>query len=115
LTRAERLKEFYNRLKAAPAAIDPVDALLQIQRIMYEVEDELSGLPRQYPPPCPMDPSDGRMYPPVGDEPYTITLPDGTRRIRTAGHRIVLYPDGTIEIWNARTSLLEMRKPGALR
>ena len=115
MTRKERLQEFYRRLHLAPHAHSSNEALRQIQRIMYKVEDELSGIPRREPPPAPDEPSDGRMYPPIGDEPFTLELPDGGKRIRTAGHSIILTDDGGIEIINRKTGVTEFKKAGAGR
>jgi hypothetical protein len=47
----ERLDEFYRRLHAAPLETTAEAALEQICRILDEVEDELSGVPKQLPPP----------------------------------------------------------------
>src|SRR5262249_356722 len=92
--------EFYRRLAAAPLANSADAALEQLSRILEEVEDELSGIPKQSPPPPPSRP-DGRMYPPLAD--HILRLPNGGIEGRTKGNTDEDRPDGRIVIGNKRT------------
>jgi hypothetical protein len=106
-TLEERLEEFYRRLQAASPVDSADDALKQLGRILDEVEDELSGIPKSSPPPAP-DVFDGRMYPPLSD--FVIHDSDGAISARTRGHIIEIAADGSITITNKRTQAVEFRK-----
>jgi phytoene/squalene synthetase len=45
-----RLDEFYRRLAAAPPARTADEALELICRMLDEVEDDMSGIPKETPP-----------------------------------------------------------------
>ena len=98
----ERLQIFYERLRAAPPAANAREALDLICRLIVEVEDELSGIPRVDPPP---KRATGRMYPPLPD--CITELAVETRR-----HAVRLGADGSIRIAKAGTSDIEFSKPG---
>jgi hypothetical protein len=58
----ERLDELYRRPALTPHAACAEDALEEVCRTLEQVEDDLSGIPKQVPPPRP--PSfDGRLCP----------------------------------------------------
>jgi len=110
MTPGDRLAEYYRRLAVLPPAKTAVEALHQIRQTLEEVEDELSGIPKQSPPP-PLDKPDGRMYPPLDD--FTQQLPDGGLEARTRGHVIALEAGGRITIQNKKSGAVEFTKPGA--
>lgn len=110
LTRTERLTEYFNRLRQQPVSRSADEALVRLSQTLMQVEDELSGIPRQEPPPPPNRP-DGRMYPPQADN--VRRLPDGSITARTAGHRIEIGAGGSITIRNVRTGEVDFHQPGA--
>jgi len=55
------LDEYFRRLDKGSAPSSADDALQRVNRTLDEVEDELSGVPRN---PNPGLEPDGRMYPP---------------------------------------------------
>lgn len=110
LTRSQRLAEYFNRLRQQSASCTAEEALVRLSQTLMEVEDELSGIPRQEPPPPPNRP-DGRMYPPQADN--VRHLPNGNITARTAGHRIEIAMDGSITIWNVRTDEIDFHQAGA--
>jgi hypothetical protein len=103
----KRLDEFYRRLQAAPAVTAAEAALEQICRMLDEVEDELSGIPKKSPPP-PLEQSDGRMYPPYEDS--VTRRPDGGIVATTRGHVIEIGGNGSLLIRSKRTGNVEFRK-----
>jgi len=109
LTIAQRLEEYYRRLNQLAPARSAAEAIEQVCRTLEEVEDELSGIPKQVPAPRPSMP-DGRMYPPLED--FTVRLPDGRIEAKTRGHTIHLGVDGSIRIVNKRTGEVEFQKRG---
>ncbi len=106
-TITERLKEFYHRLGNLPRAKSAEDALEELARTLDAVEDALSGISKQTPPPPPSMP-DGRMYPPLSD--YIIRRADGTIMAWTRGHIIEIGVDGSLVIRNKRTKAVEFNK-----
>ena len=103
----ERLQEFYRRLKSAPPVSTADEALAQLVRILDEVEDELSGVPKQFPPPS-LNKFDGRMYPPLPD--HVDRTAEGGIHARTRGHVIDIGPNGRIVIKRKRTGTIEFEK-----
>ena len=103
----ERLKIFFERLRAAPACTNADDAAHLICRLIEEIEGEFCPIPRITPPP---KISTGRMYAPQPDS--MRRLNSGHIRIRTAGHVILCAPEGSIRIENTRKRLVELIKPG---
>lgn len=112
LTRTQRLAEYFNRLRQQPASCSAEEALARLSQTLMEVEDELSGIPSQEPPPPPNRP-DGRMYPPQADN--LQRLHDGNITARTAGHLIELGVDGSITIRNVRTGEIDFHQAGVRR
>ena len=100
----QRLAEFYRRLQELGRATSAEEALARIRRIMEKVEDELSGIPRQDPPPRPGMP-DGRMYPPMED--FVTRHADGSITAVTKGHRIEIGSDGSTRIINKNSGTAE--------
>jgi hypothetical protein len=103
----ERLNEFFHRLGNSPRANSAEDALEEIGRTLDAVEDALSGIPKQTPPPPPSMP-DGRMYPPLSDN--ILRRADGTIMAWTRGHIIEIGADGSVVIRNKRTKAVEFNK-----
>ena len=112
LTRTQRLREYFNHLRQQPASHSAEEALTRLSQTLTQVEDELSGIPKQEPPPPPNRP-DGRMYPPQADN--VKRLPDGSITARTAGHRIEIGTDGSITIRNIRSGEVDFHQPGTGR
>src|SRR5207244_313587 len=106
-TMPECLQEFYRRLAAAPRATSAEEALEQASRILEEVEDDLSGIPKQTPPPLP-GMTDGRMYPPQPD--LTVHQSDGRIIARTRGHVIEIEADGGLAIRNLKAGQTEFTR-----
>jgi hypothetical protein len=106
---AERLVEFYRRLAAATPAANSEEALGLMCRILEEVEDDLSGIPKQAPPPR-VTMFDGRLYPPLGD--MVRRLPEGGIVARTRKHTIMIGANGSISILRTANSELEFTKSG---
>jgi len=110
LTRGQRLTEYFNRLRGQPASRTADEALGRVSQTLHEVEDALSGIPRQNPPPPPNMP-DGRMYPPLADR---ITRhADGSITAQTRGHDISIGRDGSITMTNRQTGQVDFHQPGA--
>jgi Pre-toxin TG len=105
----QRLAEFYKRLGEAPRARTAEEGLRQVREILDHVEDDLSGIPKQNPPPPP-NRSDGRMYPPLDD--FTTRNPDGSITADTRGHVIDIDPTGGITIRSRATGNVEFQKSG---
>jgi hypothetical protein len=103
----ERLQEFFKRLGDAPYATDPEDALSLLGRLIDEVEDEWSGIPKRENPGLVFD---GRMYPLQED--FIERLPDGSLVARTRGHVIEIDRRGGIIIKSKRTGGTVFSKPG---
>src|SRR5436305_755356 len=97
---AERLREFYRRLAAAPAVRTADEALALVSQTLDAVEDELSGIPKRVPPP-PKNEFDGRMYPP--EEESIRRREDGGLTFRTRMHRVDLSAGGTVIITHVRS------------
>ncbi len=103
----ERLKEFYRRLNQASPAKSADEALKLVCDTLNQVEDELSGISRQNPPPSPNKP-DGRMYLPLED--YTKRNSDGSITAKSKAHTINIGSNGSITIINRRTKKIEFQK-----
>jgi RHS repeat-associated protein len=105
---ATRLALLWSRVSQSRAARNAEEALEQIGRILDEVEDTFSGVPKN---PNPGLRPDGRMYRPQSDN---ITRhPDGSITAKTRGHRIEISKDGAINVLNKKTGQIEFTKPGA--
>ena len=110
LSISQRLTEYFRRLSDAPPASSAAEALTLVCDLLDQVEDELSGILKQDPPPSP-GMSDGRIYPPLAD--YIKLHPDGSLTARSRSHNIEIGADGTITIVNRRSKYLEIFKAGA--
>jgi hypothetical protein len=109
-SKQERLAIFMERLTASAACTTEAEAYELVCRVLDDVEDELSGVPKN-PAPGPR-PADGRMYPPQADNRYGTNRPH-VARYRTAGHNVLMASNGAIEIRDAggeRATVFE--KPG---
>ena len=100
MDRAERLKLFIDRLKAAPAAASYKEARALLTATMNGVEDEHSGVP--------YDPVnwaiDGRLYPPHDDHMKTSEIADVVV-FHSRGHQITFGQNGSITILGRRGAM----------
>lgn len=103
----DRLVEVYRRLRERPHASSGTEALRQLCEVLEQVEDELSGLPRQNPSPGPAR-FDGRMYCP--EEDFVVRNSDGSLIALTRGHRIEMHADGSLRIINKLTGQTEFER-----
>jgi len=101
-----RLAEFYRRLALLPLAPSAKSALDQLCATLDAVEDELSGVVKQSPPPFRV--SDGRMYCPSED--HVVRRPDGSILAMARGHRIEIGANGSIRIVNKATLRVEFEQ-----
>jgi hypothetical protein len=103
----ERIALFYERIEALPAFTSHDHALAEISRVLTEVEDEHSGVPR--------DPSDmpavtgGRMYPPHPSYAKQTDIQGVTLYVQK-GHRTYIGDGGAILIVNRKTGAIEFQK-----
>ena len=103
----DRIEEIYHRLGRLPRATSAMDAFQQLCEIVDQVEDEMSGIPKQHPPPWPSMP-DGRMYCPSDD--FVMQRDDGSLLALTRGHRIEIHANGAIRIISKITGQPEFEK-----
>ncbi len=103
----QRIALFYARLEELPPFDSHDHALAEISRVLTEVEDEFSGVPR--------DPSDmpavtgGRMYPPTRF--YAKQTPvSGVILYVQKGHHTYIGDGGAILIINRKTGATEFEK-----
>lgn len=101
-TMNERLREVYRRVAALPRQNTAAAAFAQFCETLDEVEDEMSGVVKQLPPPAD---GGGRMYCPLPDR--TSHLPDGGIDAVTTGHTIHVSAYGDITVRNRRTGEVE--------
>jgi hypothetical protein len=109
----ERLAVFYERLRTAPPAATAEEALTLICRVLEEVENEFSPMPKQSPPPRTFD---GRMYLPQSDN--IVKASDNSMWIKTRHHRVRIDPSGAFCVFRempGRTLRKEFQKVGAAR
>jgi hypothetical protein len=106
-TKRERLDELYRRLSSTPRASTADAALEELCRMLEQVEDQLSGIPKKVPPPE-LNMPDGRMYAPEAD--CISRHADGRITAKTQGHIIELGPDGSVAIRQKSTGSLEFHK-----
>jgi hypothetical protein len=108
IPKAERLREFYRRLREAPDSASLDEALEQLTRILDSVEDEMFGVPR--------DPAnwlrDGRIYPPQRDSARPVPDHPRVTRFRSRKHSTFIGANGAVEIVSSQ-GLVELRKAGA--
>ena len=107
--KTERLKEVYRRLAAAPAARTYGEMRRQLDDVLNEVEDELSGIP--------YDPTrwatDGRLYPVQDDNVHDIDGNPGVVLLRARGSVIYIGDNGAIEIQDVVAGVVQFSKPGS--
>ena len=101
----ERLKIFFERLRAAPACPSASEALALVCRLIEEIEDEHCPVARQNPAPRTHT---GRMYAPQSD--YIFPLDDGSIRAETRRHIMMFFPDGSIRINETSSEKFEFFK-----
>lgn len=107
-SKSARMKEFFRRLAAAPAAANDADALALVCDTLNRVEDELTGIPFN-----PDDyKKDGRMYPPQPDREFATDDRPDVRQFLSVGHITAIGRDGSIEIRDRHTGALYFAKPG---
>ncbi len=106
--RSERFEEFLRRLDVAPAAINEHEALQQICDILNAVEDEMTSIP--------FDPqnwmTDGRLYPPQGDNWKRVPGRTDVARFRSKRHNTLIRDNGAIRIETISGDVV-FRKAGA--
>jgi hypothetical protein len=105
----ERLEVFFNRLGQAASCGTADEALALVCRLIEEVEDELSSVPREDPPPMRFT---GRMYAPHADR--VERRFDGSLVASTRHHSIYCSAKGAIHIEYAPTLQTVFDKPGKL-
>lgn len=110
-TKAERLAEFFRRLRAAAPAASEAAALALVRHTLDAVEDELSGVAHDSKV-ARIRLQSERMYPPLADSEVTSTV-SGTRCFSTARHAIFVAPNGAIMIRHQITLHVELSKVGA--
>lgn len=104
----ERLKEVYRRLAAVPAARTFAEMRRQLNDVLNEVEDELTGIP--YDPPCWA--TDGRLYPVQDDNAFHVEGHPRVTLLRARRNEIYIGDNGAIEIRNVSLRITEFSKPG---
>lgn len=104
-TMNDRLHEVYRRVAALPNPGTAQGSLDQFCHVLDQVEDEMSGVPKQTPPP---PTGDGRMYCPLPDR--TRYLSDGGIETTTTGHVVHVSADGAIMITNRRSGEVEFTR-----
>jgi hypothetical protein len=102
----QRLEIFLERLQAAPACRTAKEALALVCRLIEEVEDQFSPVPREDPPPMLFT---GRMYAP---QPDSVREMGGTLIAATRHHRIWCRADGGIRIAHVPSRETVLEKPG---
>jgi hypothetical protein len=103
----QRLALFYEGIAALPAFSSHDQALAEISRLLTEIEDTHSGVPRD-PTNLPVA-TDGRMYPPHP----AYAKESGIDRVTLytqKGHRTYIRDDGAVLIINRRTLAIEFEK-----
>lgn len=105
LSHRERLAVFYERLRAAPACASHDEAFAMIAKTLTEVEDEFSGVPNQIENHL----HDGRMYPPLPDNTFTVKGRPELTRYRSRGHQIYISDQGAVLIVRA-DELIDLSK-----
>jgi hypothetical protein len=94
LSKEERLRLFFERLKAARPASTAEEALRLVAETLISVEDEFSGVP--YRPDNWR--SDGRMYPPREDSRVKYSERPSLLKYRNRGHYSFIGINGSIRI-----------------
>lgn len=107
--KAQRLQEVYRRLAQAPAAGTFEEMRRQLDGILNEVEDALTGIP--YDPPCWA--TDGRLYPVQEDNVFDVEGNPQVTLLRARRNEIYIGDNGAIEIRDTGRRIVELSKPGA--
>jgi len=104
-TKTERLAEVYRRVARLPRPSTAQESFDQFCDVLDEVEDEMSGVAKQFPPPAD---GGGRMYCPLADR--TTYFEDGGIEAFSTGHAIRAYADGSIVISDRHTGEVEFAR-----
>lgn len=108
-TKRDRLDEMIRRLNRLPPLEDAASARSALDKIMRNVEDQLSGIAEN--PNAATSPPDGRMYPP-DDRFEKISGSSRVRLFKQTGHATWFGENGAIRIRRA-DGVVEIDKPGA--
>lgn len=104
-----RIRVFYERLQAAPAASTHDESYALFCSTLIAVEDELSGVPN--------NPnnwlSDGRLYPPQPDRAYGVDGFPDVVRYRSFGHNTYIAKNGAVEVKIIPTNEVDFVRLGA--
>lgn len=104
-----RLQEVYRRLAAAPAARTFAEMRRQLDDVLNEVENQLTGIP--------YDPrlwqTDGRLYPVQDDNVHDVEGHPRVSLLRARGSLIYIGENGAIEIQDVVSGGVEFSKPGS--
>jgi hypothetical protein len=103
----QRLDVFLGRLRSAPPCRTAEEALALVCRLIEEVDDEFSPVPRETPPPFQFT---GRMYAP---QPDFIRDIGRTLVATTRHHRIWCRANGAIRILHVPSKKPVLEKRGA--
>ncbi|HZK80853.1 MAG TPA: hypothetical protein VFC46_07295 [Humisphaera sp.] len=107
LSKAERLRIVFSRLRDAPPAKNANEAMATMNRLLDDVEDEFSGVPKD---PNPPRTATARMYAPQSDS--IVMDDDGNLIAVSAGHIVVYGADGSIRIEQRASGRVVFRKAG---
>ena len=106
LSRLERTKLFFERLKDAPPCATAAEAMEQLSSILEAIEDAFTSIQN--------DPAnwetDGRLYPPREDSRRAVPGHDDIVRYRSRKHNTWIARNGAIRIMQEDRLCLE--KPG---
>jgi hypothetical protein len=108
VSRAQRLQEIYRRLALAPAADTFTEMRAQLDNVLNEVEDQLSGVP--FDPPRWV--TDGRLYPVQDDNVYQVEGHPRVLLLRARRSEVYIGDNGAIEIRDASSGAVEFSKVG---
>ena len=109
LSKAQRLKIVLERLQDAPPATDAAAAMAIMNRILNEVEDEFSGVPKDPNPPRAVT---LRMYPPRIDS--IVVGSDGSMVATSARHTTLYGADGSVRVTRIVTGQVVFQKRGGV-
>jgi hypothetical protein len=104
-----RLQEVYRRLAGAPEARTFAEMRRQLDDVLNEVEDQLSGVPyepRRWA-------TDGRLYPVQDDNVYDVEGHPRVTLLRARRSEVYIGDNGAIEIRDAASGAVEFSKVGA--
>jgi RHS repeat-associated protein len=108
LSKADRLKKVFDGISEAPSAKSADEAMAQMNRILEEIEDAHSGVPKQPDPGLTATP---RMYPPQADN--IVKGADGSITATSRGHVTVYSPNGGVTVKDRVTGATVFHKPGS--